>query len=124
MGEEFAKTADEIFKLVGSKENILSVKNCKDSLKLKLKDKKKVDTGVLKKVKGVRGIIETQYQLQIIIIHINSKDIIAEFIKVSRINYKLSQGTNKKNLYDEIIKKNSESFKSVLKKVSSIFIKK
>ncbi len=117
MSEEITKIAEEIFKLVGPKENILSVKNCMSSLKLNLKDKKKVDVGVLKRVEDVRGIIETQDQLQIVILHKNSKDIIAEFIKVSGIKDKLSQAG------DEFKKRNSERFKLLLKKVSSIFIK-
>lgn len=59
MSEEITKIAEEIFQLVGPKENILSVKNCISSLKLNLIDKKKVDVEVLKRVEGVRGIIET-----------------------------------------------------------------
>ena len=117
MSEEVTKMAEEIFQLVGPKENILSVKNCVTSLKLKLKDKKKVDVGVLRRVEGVSGIIETQDQLEVVILHRNSKDVVAEFIKVSGMKDKLSQAGN------EIKQKNSEPFKLLLKKVSSIFIK-
>ena len=49
--------------------------------------------------------------------HKNSKDIIAEFIKVSGRKDKLSQAG------DEIKKINSERFKLLLKRVLSIFIK-
>ncbi len=49
MNTDFDKIARELFDLVGSEENILFVENCMTRLRLRLKDTKKVDVGILKK---------------------------------------------------------------------------
>lgn len=46
---DFGKIARELFNLVGSEENILCVENCMTRLRLRLKDTKKVDVGILKR---------------------------------------------------------------------------
>ncbi|WP_026888432.1 PTS transporter subunit EIIB [Clostridium beijerinckii] len=82
---DFSKIARELFNLVGSEENILFVENCTTRLRLRLKDTKKVDVGILKKIEGVRGIVETREQFQIIIDSIVAKILISEFINIYKI---------------------------------------
>ncbi|AJH01199.1 PTS transporter subunit IIB [Clostridium beijerinckii] len=76
------KIARELFNLVGSEENILCVENCMTRLRLRLKDTKKVDVGILKKIESVRGIVETREQFQIIIDGTAARILISEFINI------------------------------------------
>ncbi|CUU50098.1 PTS transporter subunit EIIB [Clostridium beijerinckii] len=84
MNTEFGKIARELFDLVGSEENILFVENCMTRLRLRLKDTKKVDVGILKKIESVRGVVETREQFQIIIDNTVAKILISEFINIYR----------------------------------------
>lgn len=85
MGTEFTNVTEEIFRIVGTKENILSVGKCMTRLRLKLKDKKKVDIGIIKGVEGILGVVETQEQLQLIIEPQKARGLINEFIQVYKI---------------------------------------
>ncbi|MBN7574232.1 MULTISPECIES: PTS transporter subunit EIIB [Clostridium] len=84
MNTDFDKIARELFDLVGSEENILFVENCMTRLRLRLKDTKKVDVGILKKIESVRGVVETREQFQIIIDNTVAKILISEFINIYR----------------------------------------
>lgn len=84
MGTDFNKVAKDIFNFVGSEENIILVGNCMTRLRLKLKDRKKVNISDFRRVEGVLGVVETQEQLQIIIEPQKAKSLISEFIKVSK----------------------------------------
>ena len=82
MTTDFSKIARDIFNLIGSEENVLFVENCMTRLRVRLKDTKKVDVGILKNIEGVRGIVETREQFQIIIDSIVAKRLIGEFINI------------------------------------------
>ena len=86
MDVEFTKAIEDIFKFVGSQENILSVGRCKTRLRLNLKDNKKVDVGRFKNVEGVLGIVETKEQVQIIIEPPKANELIQKFKKAYEIN--------------------------------------
>ncbi len=122
MSTDFTKMAEEIFKLVGPTENILSADNCMTRLRLSLQDKKKVDVGALKGIEGVLGVVETQEELQIVIGPGKVNKLKAEFIKVSGLENRAAQIGDGKELHDKIREKNSTPFKVLLKKISSIFI--
>ena len=79
MRKEFTKAVEDIFNLIGSEENVVSVSRCKTRLRLSLKDKKKVDIGQFKKVEGVLGVVETKDQFQIIKEPQIAKGLIQEF---------------------------------------------
>lgn len=49
--------AKEIIKNVGTEENILSLVHCATRLRFNLKDDKKANTDVLKRTKGIMGVV-------------------------------------------------------------------
>lgn len=60
-------TIDEIVRLTGGRENILVCGNCMTRLRLTLKESGRVDTGALKNIPGVMGVVNGDNQLQIIL---------------------------------------------------------
>ena len=63
----YRNLAVEIIKNVGGKENILSLTNCATRLRFNLKDDSKANSDILKKTKGVMGVVNKGGQYQIII---------------------------------------------------------
>ncbi|SHJ69015.1 sucrose-specific PTS transporter subunit IIBC [Tepidibacter formicigenes] len=63
----YAKTANEILKLVGGKENIESCAHCATRLRLVLKDEKKADKKSLESMNEVKGVFSSAGQFQIIL---------------------------------------------------------
>lgn len=104
MNQEFEMIASEIFKLVGPIENILSMKNSRNTIKLNLKNKEKIHIGHLKSIEGVGGIVETQNQLHIIITHDCSNMIINEFYKIASAEGNLAEthDINKQNGFKRV----------------------
>jgi len=64
---DYKKTAAEIVRLVGGKENVESHTHCMTRLRLTLKDNGKVNEEELKKVDGVQGVVKKGGQFQIVI---------------------------------------------------------
>lgn len=64
---DYGKTAQEILSAIGGKENLVSAAHCATRLRLVIADNSKVQTKVLEKVEGVKGVFEASGQLQIII---------------------------------------------------------
>ena len=63
----FKKLAEDILRLVGGEENIISLVHCATRLRFTLKDESKVDTAKIKATKGVMGAVSNGGQYQIII---------------------------------------------------------
>lgn len=63
----YRNLAVEIIKNVGGKENILSLTNCATRLRFNLKDDSKANSDILKKTKGVMGVVNKGGQYQVII---------------------------------------------------------
>ena len=64
---DYRKCAQEIYDLVGKKENLVSAAHCATRLRLVTNDNSKVDMKKLEDVEGVKGVFSSNGQLQIII---------------------------------------------------------
>ena len=64
---DYRKCAQEIYDLVGQRENLVSAAHCATRLRLVTNDNSKVDMKKLEDVDGVRGVFSSNGQLQIII---------------------------------------------------------
>lgn len=67
MAINYADSAKEIVKLIGSDNNVINVTHCATRLRFVLKDNSQVDKETLKRVKGVITVIESSGQLQVVI---------------------------------------------------------
>ena len=65
--EKDKKLAEEIVKLVGGKDNVISLVHCVTRLRFKLKDESKADDDAIKQLKGVMGVAHAGGQYQVII---------------------------------------------------------
>ncbi len=64
---DYQKTAAEILRLVGGKENVATVTHCMTRLRFTLKDRKLAQVEALKKLPGVQGVVTKNGQFQIVI---------------------------------------------------------
>lgn len=77
----YVKLANEIIKLVGNKENIITLTHCVTRLRFKLKDEKIAQDDKLKKLDGVTTLVKSGGQYQVVIgSHVSEvyKDIVTE----------------------------------------------
>lgn len=64
---DYNKTAADILKNIGGKENLISAAHCATRLRLVIADNSKADRAALENADGVKGVFEASGQLQIII---------------------------------------------------------
>lgn len=67
MALDYRKCAEEIFSHLGGKENIISAAHCATRLRLVIADNSKIDAKALENVDGVKGLFNSNGQLQLII---------------------------------------------------------
>lgn len=67
MALDYRKCAEEIFSHLGGRENIISAAHCATRLRLVIADNSKLDKAALENVDGVKGMFESNGQLQLII---------------------------------------------------------
>ena len=67
MALNYRNCAEEIFANLGGKENIISAAHCATRLRLVIADNSKVNSKALEDVEGVKGMFESNGQLQLII---------------------------------------------------------
>ena len=67
MALDYRKCAEEIFANLGGKDNIISAAHCATRLRLVIADNSKVNSKALEDVDGVKGMFESNGQLQLII---------------------------------------------------------
>ena len=67
MALDYRKCAEEIFSHLGGKENIISAAHCATRLRLVIADNSKLDLKALEEVEGVKGLFNSNGQLQLII---------------------------------------------------------
>ena len=67
MALDYRKCAEEIFSHLGGKDNIISAAHCATRLRLVIADNSKIDTKALEEVEGVKGLFDSNGQLQLII---------------------------------------------------------
>ena len=67
MALDYHKCAQEIVDHIGGRENVAQAAHCATRLRLVIKDNSKVDKAYLDEVEGVKGMFESNGQLQLII---------------------------------------------------------
>ena len=67
MALDYRKCAEEIYSHLGGKENIISAAHCATRLRLVIADNSKLDIKALENVDGVKGLFDSNGQLQLII---------------------------------------------------------
>lgn len=83
MALDYAKCAKEIFETVGGRENLVSAAHCATRLRLVTVDNSKVDMKKLENVDGVKGVFDSNGQLQLIIGTGTVNKVYDEFLSVS-----------------------------------------
>ena len=83
MAIDYGKCAREIYENLGGRENIVSAAHCATRLRLVTVDNGKIDMKKLENVDGVRGVFESNGQLQLIIGTGTVNKVYEEFLKVS-----------------------------------------
>ncbi|WP_088043449.1 PTS transporter subunit EIIC [Bacillus sp. EAC] len=120
------RLAKDIAEQIGGIENIKSIAHCMTRLRLSLKDDRKVNIPVLKKVSGVMGVIEDD-TLQIVVGPGTVNKVADEMSKETGLKIgEVAEDNNFDGLADqkkaEIKKKNNTPIKNLLRKIGSIFI--
>lgn len=82
---DYRKSAEEIVKAIGGKENLVNAAHCATRLRLVIADNKKASKETLENVDGVKGVFEASGQLQIIIGTGTVNKVYDEFIKIAGI---------------------------------------
>ncbi len=80
---DYRKCAQEIYDLVGKRENLVSAAHCATRLRLVTNDNSKVDMKKLEDVDGVKGVFSSNGQLQIIIGTGTVNKVYEEFLAIS-----------------------------------------
>ena len=80
---DYRKCAQEIYDLVGKRENLVSAAHCATRLRLVTNDNSKVDMKKLEDVDGVKGVFSSNGQLQIIIGTGTVNKVYDEFLAIS-----------------------------------------
>ncbi len=83
MALDYRKCAEEIFSHLGGKDNIVSAAHCATRLRLVIADNSKIDKAALEEVEGVKGMFESNGQLQLIIGTGTVNKVYDEFLSVT-----------------------------------------
>lgn len=83
MALDYGKCAKEIFENLGGRENLVSAAHCATRLRLVTVDNSKIDMKKLENVDGVKGVFESNGQLQLIIGTGTVNKVYDEFLAVS-----------------------------------------
>lgn len=112
--------AEQILKLVGGRENLVSVAYCMTRLRASVADQGAVKEDELKRLDGVLGYVGQDNQIQIILGPGRVTKVANELSSITGM--KIGELDEAKVRKDEIKAKNATPFKNLLKKISSIFI--
>ncbi|MBR2121834.1 MAG: PTS glucose transporter subunit IIA [Lachnospiraceae bacterium] len=83
MALDYRKCAEEIYSHLGGKDNIASAAHCATRLRLAIVDNSKIDKKALENVEGVKGLFDSNGQLQLIIGTGTVNKVYDEFLAVS-----------------------------------------
>lgn len=83
MALDYRKCAEEIFSHLGGRDNIISAAHCATRLRMVIADNSKVDAKALEDVEGVKGMFNSNGQLQLIIGTGTVNKVYDEFLAVS-----------------------------------------
>ena len=116
---DYHKTAQEIYDLVGKKENIVSAAHCATRLRLVLADDAKSDSAAVEEVDGVKGVFSASGQLQIILGTGVVDKVYDEFIKIGGITAASKEeakaaAAQKGNIFKQAIKTLGDIFVPII----------
>lgn len=80
---DYRKCAQEIYSVLGGRENLVSVAHCATRLRLVTVDNKRIDMKKLENIDGVKGVFSSNGQLQLIIGTGTVNKVYDEFLSVS-----------------------------------------
>lgn len=83
MALDYGKCAKEIFENLGGRENLVSAAHCATRLRLVTVDNSRIDKKKLENIDGVKGVFESNGQLQLIIGTGTVNKVYDEFLAVS-----------------------------------------
>lgn len=83
MALNYQKCAEEIVSHIGGRENIAQAAHCATRLRLVIKDNSKIEKDALENIDGVKGMFESNGQLQLIIGTGTVNKVYDEFLKVT-----------------------------------------
>ena len=83
MALDYRRCAEEIVSLIGGRENVAQAAHCATRLRLVIKDNSKIDKKTLENVDGVKGMFESNGQLQLIIGTGTVNKVYEEFLAVT-----------------------------------------
>ncbi len=86
MALDYRKCAEEIARLIGGGENVASAAHCATRLRLVIVDNSKIDKAALEEVEGVKGMFESNGQLQLIIGTGTVNKVYDEFLAVTGVS--------------------------------------
>jgi PTS system sucrose-specific IIC component len=86
MALDYRKCAEEIFANLGGKDNVISAAHCATRLRLVIADNSKLNTEALENVEGVKGMFNSNGQLQLIIGTGTVNKVYDEFLAISGLS--------------------------------------
>lgn len=113
---DYKKTAEEIYRLLGGKENLVSEAHCATRLRIVLADTKKCDNDAIENVDGVKGTFFASGQLQVILGTGVVNKVYDEFIKIAGI----SEAT--KEEVKQAAAEKTNWFQKAIKTIGDIFV--
>lgn len=113
---DYRKSAQEVIKHIGGKENIMSAAHCATRLRLVIADNSKMDAAAIENVDGIKGVFEASGQIQIIFGTGTVNKVYDEFIDIAGI----AGGTKKDVKQTAAAKQNI--FKRAVRTLGDIFV--
>lgn len=119
MALDYKKCAEEIFREVGGRENLVSAAHCATRLRLVTVDNSKVNLEALENIDGVKGVFESSGQLQMIIGTGTVNKVYDEFLAVSGMTAATKEDVKaaaaaKQPWYKQVIKAMGDVFVPIL----------
>lgn len=113
---DYRKSAQEVIRHIGGKENIVSAARCATRLRLVIADNTKMDATAIENIDGVKGVFEASGQIQIIFGTGTVNKVYDEFIDIAGIT-----GGTKEDIKQAAAAKQN-IFKRAIKTLGDIFV--
>lgn len=113
---DYRKSAKEVIKGIGGKENIVSAAHCATRLRLVIADNSKMNVAEIENVEGVKGVFEASGQIQIIFGTGTVNKVYDEFINLAGIT------ASSKEEVKKAAAANQNPFRRAVKTLGDIFV--